>query len=105
MPMTIFKADHEVAAPGRTLQCTELLAEFINECEWKRDVTGVVEKKWFATSNLILTSLLMEEGRLSLLPLGAVQKKVVPLFAGSRYPQQYPASLSFCPWQRPTSTM
>lgn len=44
MPMTIFKTDHEVAAPGRTLQCTELMAEFINECEWKRDVTGFVEK-------------------------------------------------------------
>jgi len=24
MPMTIFKTDDEVAAPGRTLQCTEL---------------------------------------------------------------------------------
>ena len=62
MPMTIFKTDDEVAAPGWTLQCTELMAEFINECEWKRDVTGII-KKWFTTSNLILTSLLMEEMR------------------------------------------
>ena len=48
-----FKTDYEVAAPGRTLQCTELLAEFINECEWKRDVTGFLEK-WFTTLNLYL---------------------------------------------------
>jgi hypothetical protein len=44
MPIRFFKTDNEAAAPGWTLQCTEFMAEFINASEWKRDITGFVEK-------------------------------------------------------------
>ena len=48
-----FKTDDEVAAPGRTLQCTELMAELKYECEWKHDVTDFTIK-WFTKSNLCI---------------------------------------------------